>query len=390
MKKAMTAALAFMLMFCTAFVFPASAAAAEDYEVSTIRYTDERGRAVSALAPGVLCASATVFNNAGSGDTIMFALLLYQRDKLIAADCDYCVPDSRGTSMSAELTVPDDAEECRISAVFWCGGAYGMKPISESGIFPGGEVGLKSLSVDGVPIEGFSPSRTDYEHTVAINARTAPQITAKTIDGASRVFVESPTEFPGVTTVRVVGADNEEKTYTITHKASDMGAEPPILSKEVAEGAANSALGTNLRPGALYAADRDYLLLSVPQKFMGKDYLMAVLGWQNTDAPYRAQWTDEENTIWDWLSFKLKRSATVYVVRNTTTTMGDKNLKAIGFEGPVRLTEPITGATNGTPSDYLTEFSKHYEVADEPITVELPNLVRYAYMAVIDYDGYTE
>ncbi|TVQ94163.1 MAG: T9SS C-terminal target domain-containing protein, partial [Bacteroidetes bacterium] len=84
------------------------------------------------------------------------------------------------------------------------------------GIDDGTDATLSDLMVDGVTVEGFSPSVFEYSVVLPAGTTDVPVVTATTNDPDASAVITPATELPGTTSILVTSANTEvEQTYTV-------------------------------------------------------------------------------------------------------------------------------------------------------------------------------
>lgn len=83
-------------------------------------------------------------------------------------------------------------------------------------VLPAQDATLSDIQVDGVTIDNFTPSTTDYTVSVAPGTTTVPTVTSTLTQSAAQQVVTAATEIPGTTTITVTSSDaSTTKTYTL-------------------------------------------------------------------------------------------------------------------------------------------------------------------------------
>ena len=199
-------------------LFSVTAFAADEYKYSKIAYS-KNGEKVTGLTSGDITAKIKV-KSSSSTKELFFAMLLYKDNKLVDAAIDETPTAVASTAVQydAVITVPSDLTGLKLVSVLW-EDVKSMTPVCSSSIVPSSEVGLASLTVDGVEVE---LTEGTYNYTVELTetqiARSsAPWIGYTAYDNGVTVEVEDPTKFPGASEVTVTANDGSSVTYTITY-----------------------------------------------------------------------------------------------------------------------------------------------------------------------------
>ena len=271
------------------------------------------------------------------------------------------------------------------------------------------DLSLKSISVDGVEIEGFDPDVTEYNVTVPVYQISAPIITTV----PANTVVTNPTTFPGSAKVSGFDKNGNVKEYTINYvctsdKVTNLKANDKAVKDEEGNIIRSVQLQNNLQVGVPCWNDRltnaNMTMKSVDSSIAGEDYIIGNLVWSQEvlSQPISSYWaartegyTDE--LIGDWVSFELNRSATVKVLYSHDVWYKANHIAAFtnaGFAKSVNNANYLTAyCTSDIP--YMNMLSKHYDVTgNTPVKVEIPNLgatrsyACYSYVIVIDYDDY--
>lgn len=399
------------MLFC---IMPAVNAATDtDYICSTVRFTDGSGNALTSITAGTLKASMTVKPNTDAPDSLVFALLLYSDNKLIASD-SMTRSVSGGAEFSAQVTVPDSASDCKAVAVLW-NSVNDMRAICAAAVFPGGVNLLRGLTVDGNTITGFDSAVNEYTVTVEGDASVKPVINAETANNASIVKYIGNKAFPGKTIVELALADGSNTTtYTVNYKnKTELAANAHIVNptggnygtfdigknlntgdggnvKDSSRTVENGRLGSRLHWDRNQPANynngytNEVRGISEDYKFLlGSDYLMST-----AEASRRAD-------IGYQTCFTLYRSATLYVLSSEATT-------AEGWDLQKNTQTPFMTVQNDSERKLTNLSTKHFEVSDTSagLDITIPAETMYSVnsggkksggvsITAIVYDGYT-
>ena len=80
---------------------------------------------------------------------------------------------------------------------------------------------LSSISVNSIPLSGFSPQTTSYDYNMAVDDTTVPTISVSTANSSAEYIIDPAPAVPGTTTINVTSQDGENQmTYTINFLAS--------------------------------------------------------------------------------------------------------------------------------------------------------------------------
>lgn len=74
---------------------------------------------------------------------------------------------------------------------------------------------LSDIKVDGVSIDGFESSKTDYTHLLSYNYQGIPEVTGVTKDSGATAVTDGPSSVPGTATIEVTTPGGKTKTYTV-------------------------------------------------------------------------------------------------------------------------------------------------------------------------------
>ena len=295
-------------------------------------------------------------------DRAIFAMMLYEDGKMI--DLDAMVhtfgEEENSKDFEAKITLPDDVEDCRLEAVLW-DGIDTMNPLCTSAIFPGTETGLKSLSINGVPVEDFDPEITEYECTVDAYASSSPRVEAEKMDLSALVSVKSEKTFPGKSIVTVKANDESERVYTLTYKTEE-DIDSLITNFDVP----GCTLEDNLSEGSAVYGEEDYVdYVNLKSKLYGAYYIVP----EDSSASVEG-------------SFTLKRTAQVMVLSTGTLSLdeswtADASLSAQRFRAVDEENEGY-----GAYDELYTAYTKTVVVDGEPASVELSGLDSSCLVAV--------
>ena len=80
---------------------------------------------------------------------------------------------------------------------------------------------LSSISVNSIPLSGFSPQTTSYDYNMAVDDTTVPTISVSTSNSNATYTIDDASAVPGTTTINVTSEDGEtQMSYTINFLAS--------------------------------------------------------------------------------------------------------------------------------------------------------------------------
>jgi len=80
---------------------------------------------------------------------------------------------------------------------------------------------LSSISVNSIPLSGFSPQTTSYDYNMAVDDTTVPTISVSTANSNATYTIDDASAVPGITTINVTSEDGEtQMSYTINFLAS--------------------------------------------------------------------------------------------------------------------------------------------------------------------------
>jgi beta-glucanase (GH16 family) len=80
---------------------------------------------------------------------------------------------------------------------------------------------LSSISVNNIPLSGFSPETTSYDYTMAVDDTTVPTISVSTANTNATYTIDDASAVPGTTTINTTSEDGEtQMSYTINFLAS--------------------------------------------------------------------------------------------------------------------------------------------------------------------------
>lgn len=399
------------MLFC---IMPAVNAATDtDYICSAVRFTDGSGNALTSITAGALKASMTVKPNTDAPDNLVFALLLYSDNKLIASD-SMTRSISGGAEFSAQVTVPDSASDCKAIAVLW-NSVNDMRAICAAAVFPGGVNLLRRLTVDGNTITGFDSAVNEYTVTVENDASAKPVINAEAANNASIVKYIGGKAFPGKTIVELASADGSNTTaYTVNYKTKTGLADNVHILKPTGGNYGVFDIGKNL-----HAGDGGDVKDSSRTAENGK--LGSKVHWdRNQPGNYATGYTNEVRSIADDYAFlagsdyimctaetgcransdyqtcfTLYRSATVYVFSSGAS-------ETEGWDLKTDKNNPFMVVQDNETRRLTNVSSRHYDVTDKTAgeEINIPAEVMCSidkdgkkdlsvYLTVIKYDDYT-
>lgn len=207
----------FVILSMVASFFVTANASSTDatYTVDTICFTDANGNTITTL-DGASTVKVSTSVTASEDSDVMFVAALYNGDKLVKSGKAF-VTATAGESEDLEATIaleealPTPAEGYKVKAFLW--EKADKTPITKTSIFPGSNVDLAKVTVDGEEIE-VSDAMT-YE--VAIDQMVAPNVTAVAADASTKVSIAKPERFPGKSTITLTANDGTTKDYVINY-----------------------------------------------------------------------------------------------------------------------------------------------------------------------------
>lgn len=271
--------------------------------------------------------------------------------------------------------------------------------------------GLKSLRVDGVPVEGFEEDRLSYTYTITDElAETLPEVTAVADDPDSEVSITYEKDFGRASaTIKVTHPTNPALTYTIDFENSGatvtdmyLCTEGNVIPKEYIAGATEDAVATNLpvykgdalHVGSGYWADRmppdyAYTITELDDSLVGEAAILSRVGWWNAAAnvEHKAFKDNGLNNICiPWVNFTVNRPATIRILK-TTNNHNDWFVDC-GFTHTTRSTPYMrTVRDGGNINNAYHMYSKNVEPG-ELVTVPNDYESSNSYTIVIDYVDY--
>ena len=271
--------------------------------------------------------------------------------------------------------------------------------------------GLKSLRVDGVPVEGFREDRLSYTYTITDElAETLPEVTAVADDPDSEVSITYEKDFGRASaTIEVTHPTNPALTYTIDFENSGatvtdmyLCTEGNVIPKEYIAGATEDAVATNLpvyksdalHVGSGYWADRmppdyAYTITELDESLVGEAAILSRVGWWNAAAnvEHKAYKDNGVNNVRiPWVNFTVNRPATIKILK--TTNSHKEWFEEYGFTHVSRNTPYMrTVRDSGNINSSFHMFTKEVE-AGELVTVPNDYESSNSYTIVIDYADY--
>lgn len=385
MRKLWKTICAVVLPLC--MIVPALPAAAADSGIRTsaIVYVNAGGQVQRQLNPGVtLHAKVAAVSDAGERE-LLFVETLYQDGKLIDIGAERQTVGTDGqTDFDVSVQLPDDVTGCSVNTSLW-DSAVGMNAICSSSLFPTNEGRLRSISVNGAPIEGFSPGTYSYTMTVDPTSTAAPVIQALPIDGATSVSVDPGVRLSDPATIRATGADGDEENYSVKfdYDTSELVKNFSLLAPGSAFGW-TATIQRNLQPSTsgeprYYFCDRTNQTISdVAPEYRGLDYVIGSIDWANggnNDTTNAWIETDENGNPkpHDWYTFEVTRDVVIRVFveainKEVCFPTSEGWVQEIAGSTPYLVRTDNTGATNNVTIQYSKTI--HLDGAESvPVTI---------------------
>ena len=283
------------------------------------------------------------------------------------------------------------------------------------------DTSLSSISVNGVPVEGFDPAVKEYNVEITDpSVLTAPVVTATANDANARVYVEKATSFPGITTIQVVHANGVTDEYKVNHTYSGdlvsnvqmldgsgiipyeyiayatevdktTGETVPKFTKDYKMITADKItyLKNGMVVGSIAFTGRDTTITQINDaSLIGKDVIIPGMEWYNGGAcsyAFQGSGRDGGVHIDNWVNFNLNRKATIKIMMASPSAVFEKILLAQGY---TKSTSNVNYFESSTISrNRKAMFTKTFDAG----LVNIPNGNIYnndAYTIVIDYVDY--
>lgn len=212
--KALLAAVMILSLSVSVFAYDAYISAG-DVKVKTVSFTDAENNPLTSLAAGEMKVSTSVRADV-SGKSATLIACAYQGQEMIAMEkFTTTLEEKKSTSMSLMLTVPEGADQ--VKAFVW-DDLNGIYPYSQSAVFASGNVNVREILIDGVPLEGFSNDTASYNVNVNAGYLDYPEMTVRTEDASAKAEITT-TDFAvenPVATIKVTNGANS-KTFTVTY-----------------------------------------------------------------------------------------------------------------------------------------------------------------------------
>lgn len=383
--KSICAAVLPLCMVVTAL--PAAAADDSGIRTSAIVYVNAGGAVQRQLTPGVtLHAKVAAVSDAGEKE-VLFVETLYQDGKLIDIGAQREVVGTDGqTDFDVSVKLPDDdVSGCSVNTSLW-DSAVGMNAICSSSLFPSREGRLRSVTVNGASIEGFSPDTYSYTMAVEPTSTAAPAIQALPIDGATSVSVDAGARLSDPATIKTTAADGVEKNYTVKfdYDTSKLVKNFSLLAPGSAFGWTATIL-KDLKPSTsdepkYYFCDRNnQTITGVAPELQGLDYVIGSIDWANGgNNDTTNAWIEKDSNgnpvPHDWYTFEVTRDVVIRVF------VGDIN-KELCFPAEDGWEQEIAGSTpylvrtdnGGVPNNVTIQYKKtiHLDGAESvPVTIK--------------------
>ena len=358
LKRVLAALLAVCML---SGLLTAAAFAESDYKTGRIAFFKD-GTEVSDFAAGDIITAKVKVKSATSTDSLMFMLMLYQDDMLYDMAFDNKPAAASAVEYSAELEIPDNTDNLELTAVLW-DNLKDMNAICSSSILPVTNIKLLELSVNGEPIEGFSPDVTEYTIEIPADTTELPKIEYKAVDNGVKVSITDPSTFPGqsIVTVTAPGTSDESTVYTINYSAPLVSNITAVSSEaDIAnfQYGTNFDLGTKLFPN--YTAPGAVNVTEVHDSIKGLDYITSEAGsYTNGKSTWNIGSNDPKKA---WYKFTLGRPATLIFLKQNQNSFPDFLLDD-GWEKHYDSSVVLAKTTAPFSTAFTVTYEKHFEAA---------------------------
>lgn len=213
--RVLLAAVMILSLSFSAFAYDAYISSG-DVRVKTVTFTDAEGNALTSLTPGEMKVSTSIRANA-AGKTATLIACAYQGAEMVAMEkTAVTLAAKKNTPVSLTLTVPTGADQ--VKAFVW-DDLDGIYPYSQNAVFASGNVNVREILIDGVPLENFSNNTLQY--TVPVNAGYLdyPEMIVRTEDASAKAEITT-TDFAENAPVATIAVTNgtASKTFTLTYE----------------------------------------------------------------------------------------------------------------------------------------------------------------------------
>lgn len=406
----------FLVLCMLASVFSGMVALASEpiYTTSAVFFGYKNGDAwtdATALEAGKTLTSKIEVSKTGDAEKMIFALVVYDANKLIKADSATKSVAGETVTFDASVVLPNDIANTHVVAVLW-DNVDDMNAIANSSIFPGGSAELEAIIVNGKAIENFDPEVKEYTYDLPTSGpEVAPVVEAIPVDGGAKVEVGEAVGFPGTVPVKVTAPGGATETYTVKYiLGGESGGfiapkqignsvidkcvwimEDNIIPQSYAGGGSAIPLPLLVEGGLTVGSngycDREYKTTEiVDESLIGLDKIVGGIGWYNASTPTATAF--KSNDTLPWVNFVLTRGATVMVFFADRETVAAPKFAQYGYEMETAETSYFTNTlNNNSKMVHKYKFYRHYK-AGEKVTV--PNALQgnNTYTIVLSYDPY--
>ena len=356
----------------------------------------------TALEAGKTLTSKIEVSKTGDVENMIFALVVYESNKLISADSATKAVAEDTVTFEASVELPDDVDNTHVVAVLW-DNVTDMNAIANSSIFPGGSADLEAIYIDGKVIDGFNPDVKEYLYNLPTGGNeVAPVITAKPVDSGAKVEVGEAIGFPGTVTLKVTAPGGVENSYVIKYgfnnstsgfiadkKVYIMNEDneiPQAYGGGVATPLAKLVEGGLTLDSVAYS-DRDYKTTAImDESLIGLDKVIGGIGWYNASTPTATAFKSKDAL--PWVNFVLTRGATIMVFFADKAIEAQPKFEQYGYELETNTDGYFTNSLNaGVVMKHIYKFHRHYKAGE---TVTVPNALQgnNTYTILISYDPY--
>lgn len=398
----------FLVLCMLASVFSGMVALASEpiYTTSAIFFGYKDGDAwtdATALKAGKTLTSKIEVSKTGNAENMIFALVVYDANKLVAADSSTKSVAGDPVNFETSVTLPDDISNTKVVAVLW-DNVTNMNAIANSSIFPGENADLASLTINGKVVSGFDPDVQQYTYDLPVTngPEVAPVIEAVAVDGGAKVEISDPVGYPGRSTIKVTTPDGGiTKEYVINYSfAGKTGGF--IKDKKVEIMIGNDIPQTygggkatplpmlmegGLTVGSNGYCDREYKVTEIhDETLVGLDKIVGGIGWYNATTPTATAFKSADTL--PWVNFELERGATVMVFFVDKEADAKPKFEQYGYELETNTDGYFTTTLNNNlKMKHIHKFFRHYK-AGEKVTVPNATQGNNTYCIAISYDPF--
>ncbi len=292
-----------------------------ELKTKTINFFDSNGERLTSLVPGEITVSTTAKSFVGNKNATL-VVCVYEDNEMVACntECMKSFVFGKVEPLEAVVSVPQGADS--LVAFVW-DDTSSLFPYTQSAVLNSNNAEVKTILLDGVPINNFKSETENY--TVSLNPgyMTYPEIVVNTKDASAQVEITN-TPFEDLIPVSNISVKNgnSEKNYIITYEKEEpsvfdakinvdkikntTGVDIPSASQKVTTDVLRDPVTES--PTLVFNNRTDIVYESVPETLLGATAVQVT-----RDLAKELPANYDYSSYGDMMEFKVNRSCDVYI-----------------------------------------------------------------------------